>query len=278
MTLALDFSGVVDGMDEAEYHRHPALSSSGARDLLPPSTPAKFRYKRDHPESPTRDMELGTCFHTEVLGSGQGYEVVPGDRRTKAVQQAVADVEAAGLIALKPAEAETVRRMAKAVREHPDAGPLLDLSRGVVERALFWTDSATGVQCRALLDYTATNGRYFVDLKSAARAAPKTLPNVINDRKYHIQDAHYMRGARELGLADESTRFLFVFCEKEPPHQVVVAEVHADDRGYADRRCSRAYEMFRDCSAVDIWPGYEPGIHTIRLPHWARREDDEETW
>ena len=127
----------------------------------------------------------------------------------------------------------------------------------------------------------STRGRLcaVVDLKSANKAAPSALPAVVNERKYHIQDAWYLRGIRALGLGDETTRFLFVFCEKEPPHLVTVGEIAAEDLDYADRRCDRACEILRDCEAVDLWPGYPPGIHQIRLPPWAKRDDeDEDRW
>ena len=50
---------VVENMPEAEYHAHPALSSTGARRLLPPSCPALFAYEREHPPQPKAAFEHG---------------------------------------------------------------------------------------------------------------------------------------------------------------------------------------------------------------------------
>ena len=50
---------VIFDMPEVEYHRHPALSSTGARRLLRPSCPALFDWERKHPRPPTKAMRLG---------------------------------------------------------------------------------------------------------------------------------------------------------------------------------------------------------------------------
>ena len=48
-------AGVYDGMDEDAYHADPvpggSLSASGAKLLLPPSCPALYHYRRDHPKA-----------------------------------------------------------------------------------------------------------------------------------------------------------------------------------------------------------------------------------
>jgi hypothetical protein len=45
-----DYKGIVHNLDEAEYHAHPALSSTGARLLLPEykGSPKKFQYAQTH--------------------------------------------------------------------------------------------------------------------------------------------------------------------------------------------------------------------------------------
>ena len=45
---------LIPSMPEVEYHAHPALSSTGARKLLPPSTPARER--AEAAEQDIRDM------------------------------------------------------------------------------------------------------------------------------------------------------------------------------------------------------------------------------
>jgi hypothetical protein len=43
---------------------------------------------------------------------------------------------------------------------------------------------------------------------------------------------------------------------------------------YGDRKVSEALEIFRDCQASGIWPGYpEDEITDIDLPAWVRTEE-----
>ena len=96
-------SGIVHNLPEADYHAHPALSSTGARKLLPPSCPAKFEWERRHPTPPTRAMREGHAAHRMILGVG--VEVVPvmgyDDWRTKAAQDQRKEIESSGRVALR---------------------------------------------------------------------------------------------------------------------------------------------------------------------------------
>lgn len=269
----------VDGMKASEYHAHKALSSTGARALL--RSPARFAYERVHPITPTREMEIGTAVHTSVLGVGLPWHQLPGDDlRVKATKAAAEEITAAGFIALKPAEANLVRGMFRAVIEHPLAGPLLSPDKGVAERALFWTDPDTHIDCRAMLDFSPHNRRSIVDLKTTSDASPTNLGRHMARYGYPIQAAWYLRGARQLGLADEGTEFVWVFVERDPPHLVSVVRLAPLDMEWADERCTRAMEMYRDCTGADSWPGYPTDLITVSLPPYGRREyeDEEHTW
>lgn len=264
----------------ADYHRHPALSSTGARRLLPPSTPARFRWLRDHPEPPTRDMILGTCVHTAVLEVGQDYEVVEGNRNATAVKQQIADAEARGLLVLKPDEAESVLGMADAVRAHPEAATLLS-AEGRPEVPIFWTDTVTGVDCRGMIDYLPDGGTVLVDLKTTSDASPAALPKHFAKYGYPEQAAWYLQGAAHLGLAKFDAEFVWIFVEKSAPFNVAVCRLNPADLHYAYARADLAREIYRDCSEANEWPGYPQSIQTITLPPWTRRDHEtyeEETW
>lgn len=268
---------VVSGMAPEEYHRHPALSSSQARTLL--ASPARYLYERDHPRQPTPQMILGTCVHTEVLGTGQGWTVVDGNRNTKAVKERVAEEEAKGLIVLKSEEADQVYGMAEAVHRHPEARQLLSADAGAAEQVLLWTDPDTGIACRAMLDFTLHSGRAIIDLKTTGDATKSAIARHMGNFGYPIQAAHYLVGASQLGIVQEDATFLWVFVEREPPHGVTVCRLDQADIDWAESELARAYEIFRDCSEADAWPIHTPDhIITISLPPWLRRNDMEESW
>lgn len=281
-TAAIPDVGWVDGLDASVYHAHPALSSSGMRRLLPPSTPAHFKYGLEHQRPPTREMELGTCVHTEVLGVGTDWTVVDAkDWRSKAAQDFAQGARDRGLIPVLPSERDLILGMADAVAAHPLAGPLLFEGTGTPERALFWRDEKTGVHCRALVDFSPHNRASLVDVKTCRSAAPADLPRHMAQYGYDVQAAHYMRGGRALGLLEPDAEFIWVFVEREAPHMVSVVRLAPVDMQYAHDRCTLAYELYRDCTAADSWPGYGDGLRTITLPGWTRRDHDiteEQQW
>ena len=62
--------------------------------------------------------------------------------------------------------------------------------------------------------------------------------------------------------------------EKEPPYLVHVNQLTGRAVAYGDRKVSEALEVYRDCTAAGIWPGYPTDeITDIDLPAWVRTEE-----
>jgi hypothetical protein len=264
------------------YHADPvaegSLSSHGIRDLLPPSSPARYRYNREHPQPPKKEYELGHAAHKLVLGTGPDLVLVDRDRwDTNEVKQLLADIRAAGAVPLKTKDWDAVHAMANEIRAHPLAGRLLDPTLGVAERTLIWQDPATGVWCRALVDWVgATPGGHelIVDYKTAESAHPGTFARSAGAYGYDVQQAHYEDGYHAL-FGRPVALFLFVVQEKEPPYLVSVVRLAASDveRGRAVCRAGRA--VFRDCTESGVWPGYTTDIAHISLPGYVQRTREE---
>ncbi len=278
MTAATELH-VIDGMSDAEYHAHPALSSSGARKLLPPSCPALYRWERDNPPAPRRAFDLGHAAHRMILGEGLDFVVIEHtDYRTKEAQRLQAEAHAAGTTPILRHEYEAVRAMAAAVRSHPLASALIQVDNGKPEQSLFWVDDETGVPCRARLDWMRTpipgRRQIAVDVKTTVSAEPGYLRKAVHNHGYHQQQAWYIDGIRAVGLA-EDVAFLFVFVEKTPPHLVTVVELDPDAVRIGRELNRRAIEVFRDCTASGIWPSYTNDIQLVALPRWAERQHEE---
>src|SRR5260221_9713412 len=123
-------SGICE-IPEADYFAAAhALSASGAKLLLPPSCPAKFRWAQDHPVF--RDVfDLGSAAHKMILGAGPKIEVVDADSwRTNAAKEAREYARMGGHIPLLRMDYERVCDMAKQLLRHPLARVLLDPARG----------------------------------------------------------------------------------------------------------------------------------------------------
>ena len=265
--------GVYD-IPEAEYFADPALSCSGAKLLLPPSCPAKFRYRQDHPEH--KDVfDRGSAAHKMVLGAGPPIVLVDApDWRGKAAKEAREAAYAEGATPLLLADAAGIWAMAGVIREHPIAGVLLnpDLG-GRPEQSLFWADEETGVRRRARVDWLPDlhlGGRpILTDYKTCTSAAPDAIAKAVANYGYYMQDAWYTDGIRALFPDHDDPAFVFVFQEKEPPYLVTVAQLDDDARAAGRARNRQAIERFRDCIEADSWPGYSDDIEYISLPPWA---------
>lgn len=262
-------------LPEAEYHAHPALSSSGARKLLAPSCPAIFKWERDHP--PSRAVfDFGRAAHAAVLGVGGPICVVDADDwRTKAAREARDEAHAAGQTPLLAADAQRVEDMALALREHPLAAKLLDPSTGRPEVSAFWHDERHGIDRRARFDWLphATDGGDLVvpDYKSTASAESRKFARSIFDYGYDVQAVYYADAIRALGLADE-VRFLFIAQEKTPPYLTAVYELDAYALAVGRKRVDEACALFRQCSETDQWPGYSPDVEYVSPPPWLAEQ------
>jgi PDDEXK-like domain of unknown function (DUF3799) len=269
----------VHDIPEADYFADPALSCSGAKLLLPPSCPAKFKWRQDHPEPYKRAWEYGTAAHRLVLGQGADYVILDYDNyRTGNAQQARDEARAAGAAPVLAREHQQILAMADAIRLHPLAGPLLDPSwGGKPEQSLFWLDAETGVPRRARADWLPApgHGRYVLaDYKTAASADAESFARAAFNYGYVQQHPWYCDGIRALGI-DDDPAFLFVVQEKDAPYLVNIVELEPDARMLGAARNRRALEIFRDCTDSGLWPGYEAqsvdGITRITAPAWATR-------
>jgi hypothetical protein len=274
--------GVYDGMSDAEYHAHPALSSSGARKLLPPSCPAIFRHEQEHGAKPRRVWDLGHAAHLMVLGVGPEPAVVDADDwRTKDARQQRDDARERGAVPLLKSEHATAVAMAEALCQHPIANALFTPGTGLPEQSLFWTDQRTGVDCRARLDWlpALTSGRLIIsDYKTAADASPDAITRAMHNFGYHQQAAWYLDGIQALGYGDSGTAFVFVVQEKTPPYLVTVVQPDPPALRIGAHLNREAIDTYRSCIETGRWPGYSDDVEIVSLPHWIEREYEGVAW
>jgi hypothetical protein len=270
--------GVYDDLADDVYRAQADwLSVSGAKKLLPPSCPAKFKAALGVEEHKPQ-FDVGKAFHAKALGDGPEVVVVAADSwRGKDAQTMRAECYVTGKVPLLTAEAEVVDAMAAAVKAHPIASRLF--VGGTAEVSLFWIDEATGVKCKARLDYlpaTTTGGRRLIvpDLKSAVSADPGEFSRNAARYAYVSQEDWYCDGIRATGLHDDPA-FLFVIVEKEAPHVVTVGQFNDDDRRLAAALNDKARRIYAACLATDTWPGYAEGIADLSLPNWFHYQAEE---
>jgi hypothetical protein len=270
---------VVLDLPHDAYLAHPALSASGAKTLVRPGGPARFRHERDNPRPPTDAMDLGTAAHAAVLGTGPTIAVVDADSwRTKAAQQQRDQARAEGLVPMLFTDARKVADMAAALRAHPIASRLLHPDTGAPEVSLFYRDPQYGVDRRCRVDFLRDpdpNGRLLlVDYKTTKSADPAAVDRAVADYGYHLSGAWYRDVIVGLGLA-RSVPVVLVFQETSAPYLVHVVELDAPWLRIGEDLARRAMRIFAECTASADWPGYQDITLSTPPPWLLNRHDGE---
>lgn len=287
--------GAYAGMPEYLYHRHPALSSTGAKKLTAPSTPAHYRSWRDTEQEPRRDFEIGRAAHTVVLGTGAPLHVVEAATwQTKAAKEERQLARDLNRIPVLAAEYEEIQAMADAIRSHPVASVLFARQRyeggqllpatGTPEVSLFWHDPLSGIDKRCRLDWlpsavSESGALYVPDYKTCNSASDDAISRALRDYGYHQQAEWNTEGIHACGLnvVDGGVLapvvFLFVFQEKTAPYLINVKAIEDKTFEIASRKNFEAAQVFRRCMELGEWPGYPFGIGRAQLPYWDLRRE-----
>lgn len=282
MTLTIEAPtlGLHPDLPNSDYHADKtSLSSSGARKLLPPSTPAKFRYEQDHPQAATKTFDYGNAAHKLVLGNGPELVLVDHDMwNTNAAKAEVLEIRARGAIPLKRHELDMVKAMAAAIRQHPLAAALLDPAWGRPEQSGFWIDGPTGIRRRVRFDWLPSlqSGRLIIpDYKTTDDASGEAMQKSIAKYGYNCQAAWYEEAAIALDLGGADSELLLIAQEKKPPYLVNVIGFEFFSREIGRAKNRAAIEKFAECTATGIWPGYGDEPNYLALPGWAENRDKE---
>lgn len=260
--------GIVHGMSDADYHSRPELSSTEARLLL--QSPAKYRWRKDNPplidDSPKFD--IGKAVHAKVLGQGAEVVIVEAeDWRSKAARDARQEARAAGKAPLLTREFEAVNAMAEAVLANPTARALLS-QPGDTEVSLF-TD-VDGVPTRSRFDFLPdrTDRRTVaVDLKTTVDASKREFESSVAKYEYAVQRAWYLDDWRVI-TGELDAEMIFVAVEKEPPYLVAKYQVPSVWAEKGHTMANRARQVWAECNASGVWPGYPEQIQLLDEPVW----------
>lgn len=259
----------VHEIPEAEYHADPALSSSGARKLLPPSCPALFKYEQEHGRPDTKAFDIGHAAHKLALGIGPEIVELPYDSmRSNAAKDFDAAARAAGKVILKAEDYAMVTAMAAELRLNPIVAALL--TEGQPEASIFWADEQTGIQRRARLDWLPSKSArrpVLFDYKTVRSADPEKFVRAAIDYGYFQQGAWYLDAAESLGYAEDA-KFLFVCQEKTAPYLVTVIGLTEVAERIGRIKNRQAIDIYVKCMETGTWPGYSDDVEYPSLPHW----------
>jgi hypothetical protein len=159
-----------------------------------------------------------------------------------------------------------------AVRANPAAASLLKGAE--TEVTLTWTDTATGIACKARADIITRDG-IVADLKTTTDIEPRAFSRTVANYKYHSQLAHYMNGvaARDGMVAGA----VLIAVESEGPFDVCCYELDEDAVWVGQEEVAELLAKLKQCQETDSWPGRFDGVVPLALPAWCLDQIEEET-
>lgn len=243
------------------YHASAGISKSGLDYIL--KSPAHFQAYITQQQENTTAFLIGSATHCAILEPNKmldRYVVADIDRRTKEGKAIAKEVEETGKEVLTLSQYDQVMGMANAVKKHGKAAEYL--SDGYPEVSCF--EEYHGVNARARADWFRRDG-VIVDIKTTEDASPREFSKSCAKYGYHRQEALY----RDLfTLAGEEIHtFVFVVVEKKAPYAVAVYELDDDSVEFGRTEVQRAISTYRECLAMNEWPGYPDEVKTISLPN-----------
>lgn len=260
-----------------DYHRDPCLApslSASIAHLICASSLAHARH--EHPRlNPRPDVDdhekfdVGTAAHALLLEGDAGVEVLDfPDWRTNAAKAARDAARAAGKTPLLKkvwADVEAMVDAAHTQLAHHRDGNRAMFTDGKPEQTLIWKDGATGIWCRARLDWLRPDA--IDDYKTTgASANPDDWTRTLFSCGFDVQCAFYLRGLKALTGFDAT--FRFAVQETFPPYALSVVTLGPDAMTLAEKKVLYAMEHWARGLAKDEWTGYSRRLCYARLPAW----------
>jgi hypothetical protein len=239
-------------------------------------SPLHYWHHCDTPSADNDAFRLGRATHAAVFEPDRFLtDFVAWDRVTAAGNPSPRNGKAwngfqeehAGKTILPLEQMQQATAIGDAVRSHPVAQRILFDPHGKAEEPLYWTDSTTGLLCKARLDWIAPAMGDIADLKTDGMGINAwRFARTMDALGYYLQAAFYRRALLETRQMDFTPVLIVV--EKQPPHDVAVWEVGAQTLEVADAEIDELFEQISSSMARDSWPGAFPERGIIDLPSY----------
>ncbi|ABN75780.1 PD-(D/E)XK nuclease-like domain-containing protein [Cereibacter sphaeroides] len=267
-------------IDAEAYHADPApkpsLSSTLARIIINHSPrhawTAHPKLNPNWQPTESETFDIGRAAHRAILGRGGEYVAIPehilasnGAASTKEAKAFIADARALGRTPLKQDKVDGILAM-RLILQHRLREMKIELDPACSEIAAI--AEIDGTWCRCMVD-NAPKDRCLplYDFKTTMDASPEAIRKSIETYGYDVQMAHYLDVWK--AATGEDRDFVFIFQEKEPPHEVGVAKLlnfrhhPADFMEEARDKAHTARQVWGSCVETGNWPGYPPLIIEI---------------
>ena len=190
-------NAICDGINNNDYHRHQAISSTNCKDLL--KSPWLYDYNKKNPKEQTAAMAFGSLAHHLILEPetfDQHYFVADKPKRNTNAGKAAyerLDQERGNRAWVTQAEFLEAEEMRYNVSKNDLAQAIL--TGGKAEQAVFWRDAETDVLCKAKADYLNVDKGIIVDLKTTSSLASEMcFKQTVKKYHYQLSAAFYQTG------------------------------------------------------------------------------------
>ena len=279
MNAAVDTSlalpqGLVLGLSNEEYHSGPGISKSQLDDIA--ESPATYIWRKSAPvdEEKLKALDMGTALHCLLLEPEEfkdRFIIAPEfNRRTNAgkdeEKEFLANCAELGKTIMTAEDGRKLQLMRESVFAHPDARWLLEQD-GICEGSLYWTDRETEELCRCRPDKKLSSFPILADVKKVDDMA--RFERHVEEFRYHVQDAMYSDGYRE--IYGEMPDFIFlavsssIECGRYP---VRVRPLSPEWRSEGHELYRRDLHKFHQCRVNNDWHDLKP----LQRPAWATRK------
>lgn len=230
----------------------------------------------------TPAMEFGTCVHAmvlEPLSQHQVFAVVPEgmDRRSKDGKAFFADIEDAGLIALKQNDFEKIEKIKKSVFSNAKASELISHELALIEQSFFFYCSLHGLKLKARPDIFIPPCKEFPrgaigDLKTTLDASQSGFERSAYSLGYHIQAGWYAYVVSMVLGLKELPEFYFIAVEKEQPFACTTFKASDSFINAGLKKALALYDEVAIAIRDNCWPAYteKDEVADLDLPRYAK--------
>ena len=259
-------NGIYQNLPSEQYFAADRINNSALK--LINKTPLHYKQSLEQQREETRAMMMGSAVHTAVLEPTtllERYGVAPRcDKRTKEGKQVWSDLESTGKIILSNDDFQMIDAISQSVKANETAAKLL--SQGQAEMTVY--TQINGIPAKARTDWYRPG--IIVDLKTTDDASPIGFSRSCATYGYAQQAAWYLDCCEAEGL--EAHTFIFIVVEKSAPYAVAIYELTPESVEFGRTQYHHALNKYKECTAINEWPGYSLDIVSLSLPAWSMKE------
>jgi len=185
-------------------------------------------------------------------------------------------MQSEGRVVVKDEDFKRIMEICNAAHQHP-LGRLLEREGTAFEQPIYWTDNATGIDCRACPDFAYNTGTEVLcyDLKITERVAPQQWSRVARNFSYYQQDAHYSSGLAHITALP--VRFVFWAIESVWPYRLAHYEYDPISRERASESHQRRLaELARRREKNDWEDPWTTEANFLAVDPWDVPDTDDE--